>query len=165
MIAAIPALWKYLGAILIVFLVVGGIYGKGRSDGKAVVQAVLDDQRAAWQGQFDRQSRKTAAQEAAWAAKTQEVENALQARLDAATVDSITLADRLREYTRRRSCPLSQAAGTASVADAATGEPADGDPVERAVASHFAACSRDAARLAAWQEWYEAARAITGGAN
>ena len=154
MIAAIPALYRYLGAALIALLLVGAIYFKGRSDGKAVVQAVLDEQRATWQEQFDNQSRETALKEAAWAAKSKEIENALQARLAAATFDGATLADRLRDYSRRRSCPLSPASSSTPGADAAPGISPDSDPVERAIAGHLSACARDAERLAAWQEWY-----------
>lgn len=157
----IPLPYRLLGGALIALLLFGGVYFKGRSDGRAVIQAKLDEQRATWQGQFDRQAAATEAKEAAWAAKSKEIEDALQVRLETATADGASLSERLRDYQRARRCPLPQAPGAApDVAGPARGTEGDEatgrDPVERATGAVFAACARDSTRLGAWQEWYRA---------
>lgn len=154
MIAAIPLLWRWLGGALIVVLVLGGIYLKGRSDGKAVVQAELDAQRATWQGQFDRQAAETARIEEARDQLKWRIERELEPRLAAATDRGATLAERLRQHTSRRVCALSEAAGGPALPDGASGIAADSGGVDEAVEQHFAACSRDAERLTTFQEFY-----------
>lgn len=158
MISVIPALYRYLGGILILALVVGGIYFKGRSDGKEVVQAELDAQRATWQQQFDKQSADTARIEEQRDQLTWRIENELQPKLAAVTAGADDLAGKLRQYTRRRVCAVSEAAGSTAVPDSAGRVPSDSDPVEAALGDHIAACARDAERLTGWQEFYEALR-------
>jgi hypothetical protein len=85
----------------------------------------------------------------------QRVENELQTNLAAADARGRDLARRLRDYQARRcSRPVPAASGPAVELAGAAGEPGDGEAVERAAAEHFAACSRDAERLAGWQGWW-----------
>ncbi len=89
------------------------------------------------------------------AIEAKEIEDALQAKLDTATASARSLSERLRHYQTRR-CPTAvpQTPSAAPVTDAGTGVPEDGGAVGEATDAHFAACARDAERLAKWQKWY-----------
>ena len=79
------------------------------------------------------------------------VERDLQAKLGAADRRGRDLARRLRS----QACPLPGAGAAASVPDDATGESGDAGEVGEALASHLAACERDAERLGGLQRWLE----------
>jgi hypothetical protein len=153
----IPVLWRYLGGFLIVVMLVGAIYLKGRTDGANKVQKVLDAQRLEWQEEFDKQVQTTQRIQEGWNAAREQADE-IQARLNVVSADGITLAQRLREHSRRSSCTVPAVTGSAIEPEPSGGEPADGDPVGRATEAHFAACARDAERLNGWIAFYEELR-------
>jgi hypothetical protein len=159
MIFGLPKLYGYAAIALAVLLAVGAIYGKGRADGKQVIQAVLDAQRVTWQQQYNRQAAETAAKEAAWAATSKEIEDGLQATLADVTTRADDLAGRLRDYRARR-CAVSASPGSAAVTDSASGVPGSDASIERRTGEVFAACARDSARLSEWQGFYENLRTV-----
>lgn len=114
MILAIPALYRYIGFALIIALVLGGLYLKGRSDGKAVVQAVLDKQRAVWQAEHDAQVTETKRIEASLASKHEAIVHDLQNQIRAGESSVVGLSRRLRLATSSRVCPLSSDPAVAS---------------------------------------------------
>jgi predicted nucleic acid-binding Zn-ribbon protein len=142
-------LYLYLAAVLIGLSLLGGLYFKGRSDGKAVVQAVLDKQRATWQAEYDKQVAETARVQAEWD-RSKEREGEINARLQVVSLESADFSRRLRDY-RARLRALSEAASTPAESDAASGIAGD---LEQAEADHIAACSRDAERLTQYQQFY-----------
>ncbi len=159
MIFGLPKLYGYLGIALAVLLAVGAIYGKGRSDGKQVIQARLDEQRETWKTAFDKQAAETKQTEAVWAARLKEQERGLQAKLDAAESSVGGLSRRLRLAT--------VSAGQCAVSgdSAATGEPSDASGVSTGIAeierdadAAWAAAARDSARLTACQLAYNTLR-------
>ena len=83
------------------------------------------------------------------------IEHELTTKLADADRAGRDLARRLRDHQARR-CRVALSAATGSAVELAgtAGEPGDGAMVERATAEHFAACSRDAERLAGWQGWW-----------
>lgn len=96
----------------------------------------------------------------------QRVENELQTNLAAAGVRGRDLARRLRDYQARRcSRPVPAAAGAVAELAGAAGERDDSEAVDRATADHFAACSRDAERLAGWQGWWREVSGNRSAAN
>lgn len=146
-----------IGAVLAIAFAVG-YYGHVRYEaGKAVVQAELDAQRAAWQTQYDAKAAETARVEEQRDQLKWSIENDLKPKLEAATSVADDLAVSLRNYRARR-CPVPATAGSASEPGGAGGEPADGDGVEEALGAHLGACARDAERLTAWQRFYEGLR-------
>jgi negative regulator of sigma E activity len=150
MIFGIPKLYGYAAIALAVLLAVTGIYSKGRSDGKAVVQAVLDAQRAAWQAEYDKQVAETARIQGEWD-RTKEREREIDARLQVVTLESANLSRSLRDY-RARIRALSEAASTPAESDFASGIAGD---LERAEEAHLSACARDSERLTQWQAFYQ----------
>jgi hypothetical protein len=78
------------------------------------------------------------------------VERDLQAKLGAADRRGRDLAGRLRT----QACP-GATHDTAPVPDGASGESGDAGEVGEALASHLAACERDAERLGGLQRWLE----------
>jgi hypothetical protein len=99
-----------------------------------------------------RKAAETAARDKATAER---IERELTQTLAAADARGRDLARRLRDY-QARACPqpVPAAADPAGGADGPTGEPGDGDAIERATAAHLSACERDSTRLAGWQEWW-----------
>lgn len=81
-------------------------------------------------------------------ARREGVERDLQAKLGAADRRGRDLAGRLRS----QACPL-PGHDTAPVPDGAAGESSDAGEVGAALASHLAACERDATRFAELQDW------------
>jgi hypothetical protein len=156
----IPAPYRFIALALIAAVIVGGAYLKGRGDGKAVVQAELDEQRATWQQQFDRQVADSAAKEAEFKAIAKAKEDEIKASLEAATVAGADLAARLRNHQRAGRCAVSQPAGAAGGADGTSGIDADSDPVEQATGRHIEACARDAERLNGWIDWFHAVSVV-----
>lgn len=146
-------LYGYLGIALAALLAVSGIYVKGRSDGKAVVQVLLDAQRATWQAEHDKQVAETARIQAEWD-RSQKRESEINARLQVVTLESAGLTRSLRDY-RARLRALSALAESTGQPDPTAGESAD---LERAEAAHYAACSRDAERLSQFQVFYQSLR-------
>lgn len=78
------------------------------------------------------------------------VERELNAKLDVATRRGADLARRLRT----QACPL-LGRDTTAQADGAAGESSDTGAVDAALATHLAACERDAERLGELQRWLE----------
>ena len=151
----IPILYRYVGGALIFFLLLGGVYLKGRSNGADSVQVKFDRYKETTQLAYDRQVAKTAEIQAQWDA-TKESESEIQSRLADATARGVDLANRLRAYARSR--PLSPSAGPTPVADGTGGVGSDSggfsDRVGTALEKHLSACSRDGARLNSWIEFY-----------
>ena len=160
MIAAIPVLWRYLGGALVVLLLLGGIYLKGRSDGKAVVQAVLDEQRAVWQTGYNRQVAETHAKEAQWAARLKEVEDDLQVKMVAAESSVGGLTRRLRLATASAGkCALREDPSAAGDDNEGEGPVSEGvEEIERDSDATWAAAARAATALDACIDAYEALR-------
>ena len=104
---AIPLIGRYIGFALVIALALGGLYLKGRSDGKAVVQAVLDEQRAVWQAEHDAQVAETRRIEASLASKHEAIVHDLQNQIRAGESSVAGLSRRLRLAASRGSCPLS----------------------------------------------------------
>jgi hypothetical protein len=123
-------------------------YRTGRDAGSAAV-------RANWSADIAKSEK--AAREALLAAheayradiaRREGVERDLQAKLGAADRRGRDLAGRLRS----QACP-GAAHDTAPVPDGAAGESSDAGEVGEALASHLAACERDATRFAELQDW------------
>jgi hypothetical protein len=139
---------------------VGVVYGKGKSVGRAEIQAVLDEQRAVWQADFDKQVAETARVQAAWDS-TKERERAANEKLAVATADGAGLSERLRIATRGRRCPVPAAAGVGTEPGAA-GEVADlgaeierlAGEIDRVTDEHFGNCASDAEQLSLIQKRY-----------
>lgn len=148
--------YKLLGAILAASLLLGGVYLRGRHDGKAVVQAVLDAQRGVWQADYDKQVAETARIQAEWD-RSKEREGEINARLQVVTLESANISRSLRDY-RSRLRALSEAAATPAESDLASRE---SDDLERAEEAHYAACARDAQRLTEFQAFYAALMGAT----
>jgi len=142
-------LYLYLAAGLFALSLLGGAYFKGKSAGKAEIQAILDEQRAVWQAEYDKQVAETARIQAEWD-RSKEREGEINARLQVVSLESADFSRRLRDY-RARLRALSEAAGTPAESDAASGIAVD---LERAEEAHLAACSRDAERLTQYQQFY-----------
>lgn len=89
-------------------------------------------------------------------AAREEVERGLTEKLAAADARGRDLADRLRDALEpARTCSV-PAAGPAPIpADGTTRKPADPPAIGRALASHLAACERDAERLGELQRYYQ----------
>jgi hypothetical protein len=125
-------------------------YRAGRDAGSAAV-------RADWSADIAKSEKAArealAAAHAAYRAdiaRREGVERDLQAKLGAADRRGRDLAGRLRS----QACPLPGAGhDTAAGVDGATGESSDAGEVGEALASHFAACERDATRFAELQDW------------
>jgi hypothetical protein len=125
-------------------------YRTGRDAGSAAVRA--DWSAAIAKSEKAAREALAAAHEAYRAdiARREGVERDLQAKLGAADRRGRDLAGRLRT----QACPLPGAAhDTAPVPDGASGESSDAGEVGKALASHLAACERDATRLAELQDW------------
>lgn len=150
----LPKLYAYGAAAVIAALFMGGIYLKGRSDGKAVVQAVLDAQRATWIAAYEKQKAETDRIQDEWN-KAKEIERELQERLGVVSSDAADIARRLRLATRQCRRPLPEAPAPAGDAGSPGGESPDLGSLEE---SHFSACARDAERLTKLQEWYDSLR-------
>jgi hypothetical protein len=146
-------LYAYGAAVLVIILAFGGMYLKGRGDGKAVIRAEVAAQVAL-------ATAETARIETERDQISRRVESELLPRLKDATDRANSLAGRLRQYARSR--PMPPDAGAAPGAPTAPGEPPDSGAVEQAIASHLGACARDSTRLGGWQDWYRAAQAIGG---
>ena len=158
MIFGLPKLYGYLGIALAAVLAVGVVYGKGKSVGRAEIQVVLDEERAVHKTEFDKQVAETARVQAAWDS-TKEREREINARLEVVTADSTTLAERLRQHTRRRVCPVSGPASSAASPDGTSGVTGSDESIERRTGEVFAACARDSERLTQFQAFYESLRA------
>ena len=160
MIAAIPVLWRYLGGVLVVLLLLGGIYLKGRSDGKAVVQAVLDEQRAVWQTDYNRQVAETRAKEAQWANRFKEIENDLQVKMVAAESSVGGLTRRLRLATASAGkCAVREDSPAVGDDNEGEGSVSEGiEEIERDSDATWAAAARAATALDSCIDAYEALR-------
>ena len=108
--------------------------------------------RAEWYAERAKAAEAATAALRAETAKHQEVERGLTDKLDDADRRGRDLARRLRT----QACPVPGAAhDTAAPVDGAPGEPSDAGEVDAALASHLAACERDAARFAELQRLTE----------
>jgi hypothetical protein len=137
----------YLGVGLALALAGLGWFGYRTAyhGGYTAAEAVV---RSEWHLERARAAEAAREAEARIYARHQEVERELDAKLDAATRRGADLARRLRA----QACPLPGAAhGTAAPADGAAGVTGDAGEVGAALASHLAACERDAARFAELQ--------------
>jgi hypothetical protein len=137
----------YLGVGLALALAGLGWFGyrTAYQGGYKAAEAVV---RSEWHLERARAAEAAREAEARIYARHQEVERELDAKLDAATRRGADLARRLRA----QACPLPGAAhGTAAPADGAAGVTGDAGEVGAALASHLAACERDAARFAELQ--------------
>lgn len=146
----IPILYRYLGGALVFFLLLGGVYLKGKANGKEIIQDKFDRYKEVAQLAYDRQVAKTAEIQAQWD-KSQERESEIKARLQVVSLESADLTRSLRSY-RARLRALSEAPRPTGVPDPAAGITGD---LERAEAAHYAACARDAERLGQWQAFYQ----------
>jgi len=145
-----------LGIALAVALIAAGFLGyrhahkTGYEAGSAAVRAEWGADRVRASDAASEALRAANAAYMADIARRDEVERELDAKLDAATRRGADLARRLRT----QACPLPGAAhGTAAAVDGAAGEPSNEGAVGAALASHLAACERDATRFAELQDW------------
>lgn len=153
-------LLRYLPHLAVFAALAGGVlfYGHTRYDaGQASVQTKWD----AAIVEAERAARETEERHDAIAKELQDALTEKGGRLDAAESSARSLADRLRSAQARRCVPPA-AGATPGAADPGR-ESADGGGagarIDEAVADHFAACSRDAARLDGWREWWGAIQA------
>ena len=150
-------LWLAGGALLAVAAGLWGIHRHGYTTGYEAASAEIT---AAWDA--DNALREKARQRAKEAADellnvqrkiTQELEQNLTARLNAADARGRDLARRLRDALAAGTCPLPQPGDAASPADGAGAEPNDQAEIGAALADHLAACESDAQRLTDLQTW------------
>ena len=151
--------WPYvLGVFAVILFVIWfshARYSAGERAGRAHIQALWDEDEAAELAAAAKIAEDNARIEEERARKAKEIEDALQAKLDAITADARSLSERLRYYQARRCANAVPSQGSATpVADDAPGVPFDGGAIGEATDNHFAACARDAQRLKEWQVWY-----------
>jgi hypothetical protein len=158
MIGVVPwRLWLYGGALVAVATGLWGIHRHGHTTGYEAGSAAIV---AAWNADNTlREKARLRAKEAADVLLneqrkiTQELEQNLTARLDAADARGRDLARRLRDALTAGTCPLPQPGNAAGSADGAGEEPDNQATLGAALADHLAACEHDAQRLTDLQTW------------
>lgn len=151
--------WKVvLGAVLLISFIAWfshARYTAGEEAGRAAVQKLWDAEAAAQREQALAAIEQAALLESEQARIAKEIQNGLQTKLNLATANARSLSERLRRY-QTRPCPTAvpQTTGPTALADSTAGVTADSGAVGEATDAHFAACARDAERLAGWQVWY-----------
>ena len=150
-------LWLYGGALVAVAAGLWGIHRHGYTTGYEAGSAAIV---AAWDADnVLREKARLRAKEAADVLLneqrkiTQELEQNLTARLDAADARGRDLARRLRDALTAGTCPLPQPGNAAGSADGAGEEPDNQATLGAALADHLAACEHDAQRLTDLQTW------------
>ena len=150
-------LWLAGGVLVAVAAGLWGIHRHGYTTGYEAASAEIT---AAWDA--DNALREKARQRAMAAAEeelrrqraiTEELEQNLTARLNAADARGRALARRLRDALAAGTCPLPQPGNAAGSADGAGTEPNDQAEIGAALADHLAACESDAQRLTDLQTW------------
>lgn len=150
-------IYKYLYGGIAVLLALVGLYLYGYNKGQDNVQRKFDDYRFEAKLAYDKQVAETTRVQGEREKLIQEIENDLKPKLDAATANGRSLANRLRDY-RTRSCPLSDPARTSTEPSGAAGVPGDSQSVDEALGRHLEACGRDAERLEQFQRFYQSLR-------
>jgi len=158
MIGLVPwRLWLYGGVLVAVAAGLWGIHRHGYTTGYEAGSAAIV---AAWEADNTlREKARLRAKEAADVLLntqrkiTQELEQNLTARLDAADARGRDLARRLRDALTAGTCPLPQPGDATSQADGASEEPDNQATLGAALADHLAACESDAQRLTDLQTW------------
>jgi len=150
-------LWLYGGALVAVAAGLWGIHRHGYTTGYEAASAEIT---AAWDADnVLREKARLRAKEQADVLLseqrkiTQELEQNLTARLDAADARGRDLARRLRDALTAGTCPLPQPGNAASPADGTSEEPDNQATLGAALADHLAACESDAERLTNLQTW------------
>lgn len=129
-------------------------YTAGEAAGRAQVQADWDAAVKVARAAVAKAEAAKAQKEAADRKAAQEVDNGLREKLAGAEALARDTARRLQDARARAGrCSVPGTAASAGVAEAPSGEPADGAALDRADEDHHAACARDAATVNAWYDW------------
>lgn len=129
-------------------------YAAGEAAGRAHVQKAWDAAAEAQRAAYEAAAANAAKTEADQRRAAEEIENGLREQIQTADAGARDLARRLRDWqARARGCALPGTAPTAGQPDRPGGSADNDATVERLVEDTYAACSRDAARLDAWQKW------------
>ena len=141
----IPLLYRYVGGALIFFLLLGGVYLKGRSNGADSVQRKFDAYKNTAQLAYDKQKAENDRIQGEWD-KLKEQERERKVEFDAAKSNVAGLTRRLR-LASASNCPAAGPAFPAGVGEP-TGEVPDSvGEVERDADAAWTAAGQDAAAL------------------